>query len=582
MAVRIGLLTGLLFFSSLSFAAQWTIGVLALRGDAPTRHFWAPLTEQLNSALPGEHFTLLPLTLSQMREALHNNEVQFVLTNPAQFIQLDSNFPLRWLVSLRSTFEPDNATRNVVGSVLLVRKDSPYHTPADLTGKKVGAIAPDAFGGYLLGYKALRDIGLDPPRDYHLQFSGFPADALLYLLRDNAVQGVIVPVCLIESMNTEGLIHQDDFRPLLRRESAVPCWSSSELYPNWSFAAGSGVPDELADDVTRVLINSHGENEMRWGAPSSTRQVENLLREVNQHPQQRRFWQDIISWSKKNSWLIGTVALVFLLLGINHIWIAFQIRRRTRQLETAHSQLQQQAQDLEKAQQLSVLGEMASGFAHELNQPLSAIRHYAQGSQIRLQRQDPEHPLLPVMSQIENQAERGANIIRNLRQWAGNSPVTPESAPVAQCVSETLDQLWTLLRVNEHYPSAVLHNTVAPDVLLHLPPTLLEQLLSNLLSNSLQAGADRINVTHHRTPDGQLLVVRDNGGGMDENRLAQPFSPFRSTRSAGLGLGLVICQRLMRSQGGDIHMENYPGADEQPGLCVTLIFTRLTEETSCP
>ena len=582
MAVRIGLLTGLLFFSSLSFAAQWTIGVLALRGDAPTRHFWAPLTEQLNSALPGEHFTLLPLTLSQMREALHNNEVQFVLTNPAQFIQLDSNFPLRWLVSLRSTFEPDNATRNVVGSVLLVRKDSPYHTPSDLTGKKVGAIAPDAFGGYLLGYKALRDIGLDPPRDYHLQFSGFPADALLYLLRDNAVQGVIVPVCLIESMNSEGLIHQDDFRPLLRRESAVPCWSSSELYPNWSFAAGSGVPDELADDVTRVLINSHGENEMRWGAPSSTRQVENLLREVNQHPQQRRFWQDIISWSKKNSWLIGSVALVFLLLGINHIWIAFQIRRRTRQLETAHSQLQQQAQDLEKAQQLSVLGEMASGFAHELNQPLSAIRHYAQGSQIRLQRQDPEHPLLPVMSQIENQAERGANIIRNLRQWAGNSPVTPESASVAQCVSETLDQLWTLLRVNEHYPSAVLHNTVAPDVLLLLPPTLLDQLLSNLLSNSLQAGADCINVTHHRTPDGQLLVVRDNGGGMDENRLAQPFSPFRSTRSAGLGLGLVICQRLMRSQGGDIHMENYSGADEQPGLCVTLIFTRLTEETSCP
>lgn len=582
MAVRIGLLTGLLFFSSFSFAAQWTIGVLALRGDAPTRHFWAPLTEQLNRALPGEHFTLLPLTLDQMREALHNNKVQFVLTNPAQFIQLDSNFPLRWLVSLRSAFEPDNATRNVVGSVLLVRKDSPYHTPSDLTGKKVGAIAPDAFGGYLLGYKALRDIGLDPPRDYHLQFSGFPADALLYLLRDSAVQGVIVPVCLIESMNSEGLIHQDDFRPLLQRESAVPCWSSSELYPNWSFAAGSDVPDELADDVTRVLINSHGENEMRWGAPSSTRQVENLLREVNQHPQQRRFWQDIISWGKKNSWLIGTVALAFLLLGINHIWIAFQIRRRTRQLETAHSQLQQQAQDLEKAQQLSVLGEMASGFAHELNQPLSAIRHYAQGSQIRLQRQDPEHPLLPVMSQIENQAERGANIIRNLRQWAGNSPVTPESAPVAQHVAETLDQLWALLRVNEHYPSAVLHNTVAPDVLLHLPPTLLDQLLSNLLSNSLQAGADSIRVTHHRTPNGQLLVVQDNGGGMDESRLAQPFSPFRSTRSSGLGLGLVICQRLMRSQGGDIHMENYSSAGEQSGLCVTLIFTRLTEEPPCP
>lgn len=225
-------------------------------GDAPTRHYWEPLTEQLNRALPGEHFTLLPLTLDQMREALHNNEIQFVLTNPAQFIQLDSNFPLRWLVSLRSAYEPDNATRNVIGSVLLVRKESPYQTPADLTGKKVGAVAPDAFGGYLLGYKALRDAGIDPPRDYHLQFSGFPADALLYLLRDKAISGAIVPACLIESMDKEGLIHQDDFRPLLGRDSTIPCWTSSELYPNWSFAAGSGVPDELADEVTRCCLTA--------------------------------------------------------------------------------------------------------------------------------------------------------------------------------------------------------------------------------------------------------------------------------------------------------------------------------------
>lgn len=78
------------------------------------------------------------------------------------------------------------------------------------------------------------------------------------------------------------------------------------------------------------------------------------------------------------------------------------------------------------------------------------------------------------------------------------------------------------------------------------------------------------------------MVVQDNGGGMDETQLIQPFSPFRSTRAEGLGLGLVICQRLMRSQGGDIHMENCTGPDEQPGLCVTLIFSEPTEEPPCP
>lgn len=109
------------------------------------------------------------------------------------------------------------------------------------------------------------------------------------------------------------------------------------------------------------------------------------------------------------------------------------MRRRTRQLEAAHSQLQRQQQDLEKAQQLSVLGEMASGFAHELNQPLSAIRHYAQGSQIRLEREDPAHPLLPVMSQIDSQAERGASIIRNLRLWAETAHPPGRCTCAAEC-----------------------------------------------------------------------------------------------------------------------------------------------------
>lgn len=65
-------------------------------------------------------------------------------------------------------------------------------------------------------------------------------------------------------------------------------------------------------------------------------------------------------------------------------------------------------------------------------------------------------------------------------------------------------------------------------------------------------------------------MVQDNGGGMDETQLTQPFAPFRSTRSEGLGLGLVICQRLMRSQGGDIHMENCSGPTNSPAYVLPL------------
>ncbi|SUX62988.1 Sensor protein fixL [Citrobacter amalonaticus] len=87
--------------------------------------------------------------------------------------------------------------------------------------------------------------------------------------------------------------------------------------------------------------------------------------------------------------------------------------------------MRQQEQALETARQMSVLGEMTSGFAHELNQPLSAIRHYAQGSLIRLQSQDPAHALLPALEHIDRQAERGAETLRNLRRWVSQAQGSP-------------------------------------------------------------------------------------------------------------------------------------------------------------
>lgn len=191
---RLALLVTALLLNSSGWAASWNIGVLAMRGEVLTRSHWQPLEVMLNQQLTDQQFHIQPLDLQQMQEAVNNGSVQFVVTNPAQFVQLNSHSSLRWLASLRSSL----GTSNVIGSVILTRRDSGISSPADLIGKTVGAIDPQAFGGYLLGYKALSDAGLRPERDLHLRFSGFPADALIYLLRERAVQAAIVPVCLLE------------------------------------------------------------------------------------------------------------------------------------------------------------------------------------------------------------------------------------------------------------------------------------------------------------------------------------------------------------------------------------------------
>jgi two-component system sensor histidine kinase TtrS len=133
-----------IMMSGVAWAESWNIGVLAMRGEVLTRSHWQALETTLNQQLPGESFHIQPLDLPQMQEAVNRKTVQFVVTNPAQFVQLNSHLPLRWLASLRSA-RGGKAESNVIGSVILARRDSGIASVHDLIGKTVGAIDAQAF-----------------------------------------------------------------------------------------------------------------------------------------------------------------------------------------------------------------------------------------------------------------------------------------------------------------------------------------------------------------------------------------------------------------------------------------------------
>ena len=570
------LLASGLMFSGTALAGSWNIGILAMRGEVLTRNHWQPLETLLNQQLPGEQFHVQPLDLHQMQTAVNKGSVQFVVTNPAQFVQLNSRSPLRWLASLRSA----RGTGNVIGSAILTRRDSGITDAHDLIGKTVGAIDPQAFGGYLLGYKALSDAGLRPDRDVNLRFTGFPADALLYLLREKAVQAVIVPVCLLEKMDEEGLVDKADYVAVINRPGNIACLTSTPLYPDWSFAALPAVSDALADRVTRALLAAPDSAAFHWGAPASTSQVEALLRDVQQHPQQRRLWLDVKSWVIQHQWLMGGTALMLLLLTLNYIWVMLLVRRRGRQLERNSVQLRQQERALETARQMSVLGEMTSGFAHELNQPLSAIRHYAQGCLIRLQSQDPTHTILPALEHIDQQAQRGAETLRNLRRWVSQAQGSPVRTEEWENISiyEAVHHVWQLLRMAQQFPTLTLHSNIDRALTVSLPPVLLEQVLANLILNAAQAGATTLWMDASSSPHGVRITLQDNGGGIDDALLHQAFQPFMTSRKEGMGLGLVICQRLVRYGQGEIGLRNQTAPDGLRGVAVELDFTQQREK----
>ena len=566
-SVKILLFLILTSLTSPLLAADWTIGILALRGETATRTHWQSLVDSLNHAVPDANFRLLPLDLDGMREAVNQGTIQFVLTNPGQFVQLNSHYHLRWLSSLRSG-QGDALESMATGSTILVRDGSGITHPQDLAGKTLGAVDTQAFGGYLLGYRALRDAGLQVDES-KVRFVGFPADALLYLLREDAIQAAIVPACLLESMDSEGLIDKSQFHVLLQQNTAFHCLTSTPLYPDWSFAALPGVDDRVADAVTRALLSSP-----RWGAPTSTSDTEALLRELNRHPEQQRIGQTVIDWMRQHRLAIGLGLLLVALFIANYGWVMVLVNRRGKALEQAHNQLRAQQQALEQARQMNMLGEMASGFAHELNQPLAAIRMYAQGGLNHLSAAENHAAVEKALINIESQAERCGLIIRHLREWATparqNEHATESYIPCD--VAGTLKQVLTLLQLDKAAPGLSVCLNSHQSILLFLPPVLLEQMLANIILNAVQAGACNLWIDLHRDEQQYLIALQDDAGGIPAEQISDLFRPFHSGKKTGMGLGLVICQRLLRGVHGEISVNNHRAPDGSEGVRVTLTF----------
>jgi two-component system sensor histidine kinase TtrS len=135
---RLALLISTLLLICPARADSWYIGLLSIRGDAIARSSWQPLESFLNQQMPDQQFHIRPLDLHEMQEAVKNGSVQFVVTHPGQFVQLNTHFPLRWLASLRAS----HGVKNIIGSVILARRDGEIKTPMDLIGKRLAPSIP--------------------------------------------------------------------------------------------------------------------------------------------------------------------------------------------------------------------------------------------------------------------------------------------------------------------------------------------------------------------------------------------------------------------------------------------------------
>jgi C4-dicarboxylate-specific signal transduction histidine kinase len=247
-----------------------------------------------------------------------------------------------------------------------------------------------------------------------------------------------------------------------------------------------------------------------------------------------------------------------------------------------HLELQKNFEQQKKTQnaliqtaKLASLGEMATGLAHELNQPLQAIMGF---SQEMLQSEKFSPSGQEFMNDIVNASRKMAEIIKSLRSFARQSGEELSETSVEHVIEESVrlmrhHLMQKSIDVETHFINAL--------PLIEANPIQFEQVLINMISNARDAiessGKTRgkINISAERKNDFVELHIRDNGCGMDENTRQKIFDPFFTTKEVdrGTGLGMSISYGILKKMHAEISIQSEVGKGTEFTIIIPVLKT---------
>ena len=252
-----------------------------------------------------------------------------------------------------------------------------------------------------------------------------------------------------------------------------------------------------------------------------------------------------------------------------------RVEERTRELAKANEQLRLDITQRERIQRqerehrdqithaakISTVEEMASGLAHELNQPLCAIANCANAAvRMMSDRKYNNHDILEAIQEVATQAERAGKIIRRIRKLVRKQRTQATKVNIENIIKETI----SLIETNEQMEGITIRQ-IKPTEKIPMcfgNPIEIEQVLLNLIRNSCDAVTDiregKRKITISVTTNGNEAVevaVSDTGKGLPAECTDKLFQPFFTTKDHGLGIGLSISRSIIETHGGQLWAE---------------------------
>lgn len=208
-------------------------------------------------------------------------------------------------------------------------------------------------------------------------------------------------------------------------------------------------------------------------------------------------------------------------------------------------------------EKMRALGELVAGIAHEIRNPLTAIKTF---TELLPKKLDDSRFRAELLAHVPEEVARMNRIIEDLLDYSRDKPVQRKREKLSDLVHSVIG-LFAKRAQSEGIRIVV---EIAPDLEVFVDRDRIKQVLINLMLNAMEAMAhsQHKQLTFYTPQDGKkvCLAISDSGCGMEEHDFLHLFQPFYTTKSQGIGLGLYLSQKIMHEHGGEIEVKSAVGA----------------------
>lgn len=501
-------------------------------------------------------------TEEELEEAINNHQIDFFISSSAFYRRMIRK-GARDLTSIET--RKDDDPNQSEGAIVLVkggRKD--LLVLSDLKKQIVGYSPSFRPSSLQILNGEIKEKGHEPKTFFKKVLSlGPDIDKMLKTLDDGIIDALVLPSCILENFIENNEADSSWLRVLAPRHfSALKCAHSSMLYPGLTFASLPSLNASFSRQITQALLDLDATVKGSfWSVATNFNEVDRLLRSLDQDA-----WAADRAWSFRNVlnryWhIVLTIFILVLCLIFYSSIVSLLVRRRTSQLDLAlkrERQLKKKSLDasrrIEQMQRIGAFNQLSSLFAHELGQPLYAIRCFCFALRKEINKTGTRsQEVLETVQDIEKQTVRADEIIQKTRNYLKAKKCSARVLLVQEALSTAIETF----NVTLHRKAEIRVECTKSSLYCFVDSLDFELIVINLLRNAYEAvqrtGKKPIIYVEVNSIDDYVSVsVEDNGQPVSESLFASLGKGPKTTKEDGLGLGLTIVTSLVENFGGNI------------------------------